>query len=127
MNEYPQLRELGVLNPQEIDRFIVNSISPYDVLRIIYARRKGSFLPETRTYRFPRVQKPAAASSGGKQTESVMETNPVLRSVLDELSNLLAARQAKQDITATIIAELESLQEEVAMRSARIRELIEEQ
>ena len=70
---------------------------------------------------------PTSASSDGQQTESVMETNPVLRSVLDELSNLLAARQAKQDITATIIAELESLQEEVAMRSARIRELIEEQ
>ena len=91
MNDYPQLRDMGVLNPQEIDRFIVNSISPYDVLRIIYARRKGSFLPETRTYRFPRVQMPTSASTDGQQTESVMETNPVLRSVLDELSNLLAA------------------------------------
>lgn len=127
MADYPKLEEMGILHPQEIDRFVVNSISNYDVLQIVYARRKGSLLPMTRSYRFPRAQKSATKGSGAQQSESVMETNPDLRLAIDELQGLVEAKGHKQDATRTIIEELESLQGEVAIRSQRIKDLLRDE
>ena len=126
MADYPKLNEMGVLHPEEIDRYVVNSISNYDVLRIIYERRKGSLLPVTRSYKFPRVQKSRTKGGVTEQSESVMETNPDLRSAIDELRGLVEAKGHKQDSTTSIIEELESLQDEVAIRSQRIRELLQD-
>ena len=116
MADYPKLTEMGVRHPEEIDRFVVNGISDYDVLRIVYARRKGSLLPVTRSYKFPRVQ-----------SESVMETNPDLRAAIEELRGLVEARGHKQDATRSVIEELESLQGEVAIRTQRIKELLQDE
>ena len=46
-NDYPQLTAMGILNPLQIDRYQVNSISNFDVLRVIYQRGEGSFLPSS--------------------------------------------------------------------------------
>lgn len=121
-SEYPRLTEMGILNPLQIDRYQVNSISHCDVLRIFYDRGEASFLPSNRTYKFPRVQKTAKTSADKKQT--VMETHPDLRQAIGELDALLATKEHKQSVAESALEELESLEEEVAMRSAYIRELV---
>ena len=122
MSDYPQLTEMGVLHPEQIDRFMVNSILNLDVLRIIYQRRKGSLLPVSKTFEFPRVQKTVAGSKGESQT--VMETDPELRAAVTELKKLLDAREDKRSLAESIEEELRQLEEEIAMRCESIRELV---
>lgn len=124
MNDYPKLTEMGILHPGQIDRFQVSGFSNYDVLRVIYMREKGSILPANRTYKFPRVQKTGVVNKETGQTAVVMESNPDLRAALAELTTLLEAKQRKQDMAASVLEELLSLEEDVAMRSERIRELV---
>ena len=122
MSDYPQLTEMGVLHPEQIDRYMVNSISNLDVLRIIYRRRKGSLLPVSRTYEFPRVQREMTDRAG--ETQSVMETDPTLRAAVTELKQLLQATEDKRSLAESIDEELRQLEEEIAMRCESIRELV---
>lgn len=63
MNDHPKLTEMGVRHPEQIDRFQVSGFPTYDVLRIFYIRQKGSILPASRIYKFPRVQNTAVINN----------------------------------------------------------------
>ena len=115
---------MGVLHPEQIDRFSVNSIAYTDILKIVYERPKGSMLPVTRTYKFPRIQKPAKADNDTHQTEAVMESHPDLRAALDELQDIIQTKGHKQDVTAAILEELRLLDEDIACRSDCIKSLL---
>lgn len=124
MKKYSRLAEMGVLHPEQIDRYSVNSVDYIDVLRIVYVRPKGSLLPISRTYRFPRIQKSVALKSGDEETKIVMESDPCLRKALEELAALSAAKGRKQDIAAAILDELRLLEEDIAVRAESIRQQV---
>ena len=108
---------MGVVHPQQIDKYAVNSIGYTDVLRIVYERPKGSLLPLTRTYKFLRVQQ-------GKGEGAVMNSNPAFRAATAELDALLAAKSNIKDAAADIVEELNLLQEDIALRSESIKRLL---
>ncbi len=122
-DDYPQLTEMGILHPLQIDRYQVNSIANHDILRVIYERGKDSFLPDTRMYKFPRVQKTAKI---GDKEQSVLETHPQLKSALDELERLFAKKDNKECVAETVLGELQALEDEIKMRSTYIRELVKQ-
>lgn len=120
-SSYPTLSEMGVESPKRVDKYYVTSINLVDVLRVIYDRPKGSFLPSSRTYKFPRVQEAAAA---GEKEASVMRAHPKLRAALAELDELLAAKSSKESIAAEILSEIELLEEDIAIRSECLKALV---
>ncbi len=125
MADYPRLTEMGILNPEEIDKYLVNGISDYDVLRVIYSREKGSLLPNSRTYKFPRVQKTITEDKGHRKTV-VMETNPDLKSALHELDSLLSVNKQKRDVKASLLEQIGILEEEIALRTQSIKDLMKQ-
>ena len=127
MKDYPQLSQMGILHPEQIEKFSVNSISGFDVLRVVYARRKGSLLPTIRTYKYPRVQKSVTTGGSTGHATTAMETDPSLKAALAELRALLQARGQAQDAKETILEELEALQEEVACRLDRLKQMVQEE
>ncbi|MGB5489844.1 MAG: DUF3461 family protein [Woeseiaceae bacterium] len=124
MKNYPTLTKMGVLHPKQIDSYSVNSVGYTDVLRIVYERPKGSILPQTRTYKFPRVQKAVQNNKGKSGAAAVMESNPALRAAIEELKNLLEKKEKAQNIASEIIEELRLLEEDIALRSEYIRTLV---
>lgn len=120
MDSFPRLTEMGVLHPEQICRYSVNSVGYVDYLRIMYNRPKGSFLPKTRSYEFPRVQKEIAAKG-----ETVMESSPELRAAVDELQKIVAARAQAEDSIAEILEEIHRLEESVSHHTASLHVLIE--
>lgn len=125
MADYPRLTEMGVLHPQHIVYFSVNSLEFTDHLRIFYERPKGSLLPASRAYKFPRVQKQLESGSAPKGASVVMESNPALLEAVGELETLLGKRESKDDLAATMLKELRQLEEDVAVRSDCIKNLVE--
>lgn len=113
-NDYPQLTAMGIAHPLTIDRYQINSIAGSDYLRIVYEVGEGSFLPVSRTYKFPRVQ----------TAKTALVSNPELRKAESELKVLLADKERKEVVADTVLEELSMLQQEVANRSAYIRDLI---
>lgn len=125
MTKYPRLAEMGVLHPEQIAHYSVSSIDYTDHLRIVYDRPKGSLLPVSRSYRFPRVQKTRSATGDGPENSVVMESSAEFREANAELQALLATREVKQTITAQILDELRQFEDEFTMRSENLRGLIE--
>lgn len=123
MKTYPRLTEMGVLSPLQIKRFYVNSIARTDILRIVYERPKGSILPQSRTYEFPRIQKSSKIDSM-RDAEYVLETDPALREALEELHNILESKEHSQDVATAIIDEIQLLEEDIALRTECLRVLV---
>ena len=125
MSDYPKLTEMGVKNPDEIEKFAVYTVGHTDILRIIYDRKKGSLLPVSRRYKFPQVKKSVLVDSGTRQTEIVCESLPAFREALHELEQLKLARSKGQDLKALLTEEIRHLEEDIALRTQYIQTLID--
>ena len=125
MKSYPHLSEMGVLHPLQISGYSVNSIDYIDVLRITYDRPKGSKLPGARTYKFPRVQKSVAAGGAADKSAAVMESDPALRTILEELQHVTKLKGENQDIAQLMREELRLLEEDIALRSEYLKTLVD--
>jgi hypothetical protein len=124
MSNYPHLTEMGILNPQEIEKFAIYSTDKLDVLRIIYARKKGSLLPVSKNYKFPRVKKSHLVDSGTRDTAIVFESTDAFRSALHELEALKVDKSKSEDLAALILAEIQFLEEDIALRTEYIKSLV---
>lgn len=123
MKLYPTLSKMGVASPKQIDRYYITSINRVDVLRIVYERPKESYLPSSRTYKFPRVPADTNPASGSATT-STLRTHPLLLQALEELKQIMNARATKENIAAEILHEIEMLEEDIGMRSECLKVLV---
>ncbi|MCP4486808.1 MAG: DUF3461 family protein [Gammaproteobacteria bacterium] len=124
MKSYPRLEEMGVNHPQQIEKFSIYSTDSIDVLHIIYQRKKGSLLPVSRKYKFPRIKKSVLVDSGTRQTEVVFESTDAFREALHELEDIKAARSDSADLAALINEEIRLLEEDIALRTEYIKSLV---
>jgi hypothetical protein len=124
MSNYPHLTEMGILNPQEIEKFAIYSTDKLDVLRIIYARKKGSLLPVSKNYKFPRIKKSHLVDSGTRETAIIFESTEAFRSALHELEALKVDKSKGEDLAALILAEIQFLEEDIALRTEYIKSLV---
>jgi len=123
-NRYPTLRKMGVESPKQIGNYYISSINFTDVLRIVYERPEDSYLPSSRTYKFPRVQSSEQAEGQKDKEAGTMTTHPMLRSALEELQKIFEAKSTKENIAAEILSEIALLEEDIAMRSECLKVLV---
>ncbi len=125
MKKYTSLTEMGVANPEEIARYTIYMVHNTDILRIIYTRKRGSMLPVSKTFKFPRVKKSVLVDGGTRQTQIVYESAPVFQNALIELEDLLEHSKSKQQLNQILADEIVQLEAEVASRIDYIKSLVE--
>lgn len=125
MTDYPRLTEMGVLHPQQIADFSINSLEQTDYLRIVYDRPKGSLLATSRSYKFPRVQKKVDAGDDSTTSGYVMQSCSEFREAVAELQALIGGKEGKQELAATMLDQLHQLEEEFGMHTEALKALIE--
>ena len=125
MTDYPRLTEMGVLHPEQIADFSINSLEQTDYLRIVYDRPKGSLLATSRSYKFPRVQKKVEADDDSTTSGYVMQSCSEFREAVAELQALIGGKEVKQELAATMLDQLHQLEEEFGMHTEALRALIE--
>ena len=129
MANYKTLGEMKIKNPYEITRYSVQTVEHADyhtdVLRIVYKRKKGSFLPQSKRYRFPRVKKTAIEDSGTRKMDIRWEISPFLQKAISELDQLLSTELSKKENLKIIFDEMKRLEEDARIRLEYIRSLIE--
>lgn len=124
MKNYPRLAEMGIKNPQQIEKFAVYTTDSFDILRIIYERQKGSFLPVSKKYKFPRVKHTVMVDSGTRQTGTVFESTDAFREALHELQQIETVRNEGADLSALINEEIRLLDEDIKLRTEYIKSLV---
>ena len=125
MSEFPKLREMGVDHPREIEKFAFYTVGNHDILRIVYDRKKGSLLPVSKRYKFPRVKQSVLVDSGTRQTETLFESSGAFREALTELEQVIRERKHGTDVAAMIREEFRMLQEDIALRTQYIESLLD--
>jgi hypothetical protein len=126
MATYPTLNEMGINNPGEIERYSLNTTNNIDVLRVIYKRQKGSFLPTSKRFEFGRSSKTVVADSGTQKTEIVHEISPFLRRAMKELDSIITSKKSNIEHAKLVKQELQRLHQDMASRLVYIESLIDE-
>ena len=116
---------MGVSNPDQIARYTIYMVHNTDVLRIVYSRKKGSFLPVSNTFKFPRVKKSVLVDSGTRQTQIVYESTGIFQNALIELEEVLENRKTKDQLNQVLSDEILQLEAEVTARIDYIKSLVE--
>ena len=125
MSDYPRLKEMGVRNPLEIEKFAIYMVGNTDILRIIYDRKKGSLLPVSKSFKFPQAKKSVLVDSGTRQAETLFESSGAFREALHELEELKGKRGKGQELAVTIKEEIRLLEEDLSLRISYIKTLLE--
>lgn len=116
----PALQDMGINNAHEISGYTLRPEgSQRDVLKIKYKRAKGSFLPQSRTYKFGRSLKTVVADGGTARMEHTYEISPFLLKAVAELDSLVsenkkvsAAVKSRigEELVGELIAEFDELE-----------------
>ena len=126
MSNYPRLSEMGIQNPEQIEKFAIYTVGHTDILRVIYNRKKGSLLPVSRRYKFPQVKESVLVDGGTRQTEVLFKSTPSFREAVPELEQLKKAKAEGQDLKAMLKDEIRLLQEDIALRAQYIDSLLDQ-
>ncbi len=124
MKKHTNLIEMGVVNPKQIARFTVHEADNVDVLRVIYSRKKGSILPVSKTFKFPRIKKSVLVDGGTRQTQIVYESAPVFANAIIELDEIIEKNSNVDELNQILEDEILQLEAEVTSRIDYIKMLI---
>ncbi len=129
MDKYKTLDEMRIKNPLEIARYSVQTIEHddvhTDVLRIVYKRKKGSLLPQSTRFRFPRIKKTSLEDSGRRKIDIRWEVSPFMQKAISELDQVLSDELSRKENIKIITDEMRRLEEDVKHRIDYIRSLVE--
>jgi hypothetical protein len=126
MSEYPTLHEMGISKPETIDRYSLQTVNNMDILRIVYKKHKGSILPDSKRFRFPRTEKMTAGDGGTKEAQFYSEISPVVHKAMAELDQIVKAKRNRSSQIDLIKEEIQRLAEETSHRIAYIESLVAE-
>jgi len=117
---------MGIKNPGEIDRYSLSTTNDVDILRVIYKRKKGSFLPTSKRFEFGRATKTVVTDSGTHKTEILYPISPFLQKAMEEMDEIIDTKKSTIEHAKLVKQELQSLHQEVASRLVYIESLIDE-
>lgn len=117
---YPALKNLGINRPHEISGYTLSTELDVDILRVRYTRQKGSLLPTSKRFKFPRRPMAGVQSDPGKVL--MTEISPALESALTELSSLLGETQkSNADSKADLLREIDEFESLIRAQLADFR------
>ena len=126
MSKFPTLSEMGINNPGEVERYSLNTTNNIDVLRIVYRRKKGSFLPASKRFEFGRSKKTVVTDSGTEKTEIMHIISPFLQKAMKELDEVINVKKSNIEHAKLVKQELQRLHQDMASRLVYIESLIDE-
>ena len=124
MSQYPSLTEMDVNRPEQIKHYTLHLENNIDVLKIFYERKKGSFLPERKTFRFGRSVKMMATGDRNNPTSQVSEISPFLLEAIAELDSIVSTNKSTVDMKEHVIERLGQLEQEITSAHEEIRTLL---
>ncbi len=126
MAKFPNLSEMGINNPGEIEHYSLSTTNNIDHLRVIYKRKKGSLLPTSKRFEFGRASRTVMTDSGTQATEIVHDISPFLHKALQELDQLIDAKKSNLEQVKLVKQEIQRLHQEIDSRMAYIESLIDQ-
>ena len=122
---YPVLESMGVTSYSNIEKFSLRLESNVDVLKIHYQREKGSFLPKSKKFKFPRTSRSVLTDGGRQSYKNVEEPSSTLVSAMTELESIVGKHVETTVTKEELLNELTHLEKVVHNKINEIKHKIE--
>ncbi len=122
--KYPTLTDMGIVNPEQIDRYSLQASGNNDVLRVVYKREKGSLLPSSKKFKFPRNVRVIEQDGGSKKNDTIVEVSPALSRAIAELHKIVNQKHSRAEQKEIIEEEIQHLEEEISTHVTYLKSLI---
>ncbi|AXF78468.1 DUF3461 family protein [Erwinia tracheiphila] len=107
---YDNLKDLGIANPDDIDRYSLRQEANNDILKIYFQKDKGEFFAKSVKFKYPRQRKTVVADNVSQGYKEIQEISPNLRYVIDELDQICQRDQVEVDLKRKILEDLRHLE-----------------
>lgn len=124
MKSYPALKEMGINNPHEITSYTLHQVGNVDYLRIYYKRKKNSFLPVNKRFKFGRSEKFVLTDGGQQKTEVTYPISPFLQKAMTELDSLIKDKSSREDTILFLHDEIQRVQDDFCAELDALKALI---
>ncbi len=125
MSDFPTLTEMGICCPDEITHYSLHqNAKDKDTLKIFYKRKKGSFLPNRKTFKFGRSAKMLADKNAKSGSTEVFEISPFVLKAVAELDSLVDKHHDDADLTKLLLKRVDLLEKEVMDATSEIRNIL---
>lgn len=124
---YPTLLEMGINRCDEITHYALRQDGKSrDILKVFYKRKKGSVLPERKTFKFGRSAKMVADSQAPNGSLEVFEISPFLLKAVKELDSIVDGNHSNSDKLKLMLKHIEQLEKDFKFVTAEVKNLIKE-
>lgn len=125
MSDFPTLTEMGICCPDEITHYILTqSEKDKDSLKIFYKRKKGSFLPHRKTFKFGRSAKMISDNNSKTGSTEIFEISPFLQKAVAELDRLVDKHHDDADLVAVMLKRVEQLEKDVVATTSELKTIL---
>jgi hypothetical protein len=125
MSNFPALSEMGIKGFDEIAHYsLQQDRKDRDTLKIIYKRKKGSLLPQRKTFKFGRASKMINDDNSPNGSREIFEISPFLQKVVAELDSMVNKHQEGTDKIKLLLKRVDQLEEDVVYASKEIKSIL---
>lgn len=125
MKEFPTLLEMGINRCKEITHYSLRQDGKSrDILKVYYKRKKGSVLPERKTFKFGRSSKMLADDAAKSGSTEVYEISPFLLKAVAELDVIVDLHESDIDNVKLILKRIEQLEKDVNFATHELKSLV---
>ena len=126
MEKYKTLSEMGISRFDEITHYSLRQDGKArDILKIFYKRKKGSVLPERKTFKFGRAAKMIADKSSSAGSVEVYEISPFLQKAVEELDHIVDKRHKDRDLDELLLKRVNQLEKDIKAATDELRSIID--
>jgi len=125
-NEFETLKDMGIDNPHDIEKYSSRIEGDTDILKIYFHRHSGDWFQKNKKYKFKRLEKRIRVNEANEHYRDVTESSPYFLRAVAELDRLVSQEQTSKDKKELMLDELEHLEKVVSRKIEDLRRQIEE-
>lgn len=118
---YETLREMGVTDFENIDRYSLRQEGDEDILKIFFKREKGAMFSHSLKFRHGRAKKMVQIDSGTHEYKEVSEISPTMLKLCAELDTVVRKEETRADFKTRILTDIDQLEKAMQGRLQQLR------
>ncbi|WP_428622791.1 DUF3461 family protein [Sedimenticola sp.] len=122
---YETLKELGVTDLDQIERYTLRQEGDEDILKIYFKRKKGELFAHSMKFRHGRAKKMVQIDSGTHKYKEVSEISPTMQKLANELDRVVQHEENVADFKKRILNDIEHLEKVIQRKLDQLRADIE--
>ena len=124
--QFETLKEMGVEDAYDIEKYTSRIEGDTDILKIYFHRHQGEWFAKSKKFKFKRLHKNVRVNEGLVPYRATTESSPYFLRAVAELDLLVSADRSATSKKEQLLDELEHLEKVVARKMEDIRRQIDE-